>query len=37
MLSDGGATKAKELGKALEYAENWGFFLIEFYDLITPH
>ena len=32
-----GAAKAKTLGKAFENAENWGFFLMEFYNLITPH
>lgn len=32
-----GATHAKASGTAIDNAENWGFFLVEFYKLITPH
>jgi hypothetical protein len=32
-----GATHAKTSGTAIQNAENWAFFLMDFYKLITPH
>lgn len=32
-----GAKHARASGTAIQNAENWGFFMMEFYNLINPH